>query len=172
MTFKSNLLFLIICSNLLLLNCLRANDLHTQNTKEIFVKNNIVYYKEKPYAELRYFNDGICHNRGLALYYYSKDKEVWIHPKQGWIVENISNGKRYKTISDIQKVWNINNRELRLLLGNGKVPSKEDLISSCSYDIKISKNGRYIHYKSRGIFFEKTHKFYINFQGTDSLLNE
>ena len=172
MKLKLILYFLIVLFNLFVIGCFRGNDLHTQNAKKIFVKNNIVYYKGAPYAELRHFNDGICSNRGLSLYYYRENKEVWIHPEQGWIVKNISNGKRYKKISDIQKVWDINNRELRLLLGNNKVPSKEDLISSCSYDITISEDGRYIQYKSRGIFFEKTHKFYINLQGTDLLLNE
>ncbi len=146
-------LFFICCSNIVF-----ENDMGVKQNNKFFLENNNIYYDGKRYAELRYFKDGVC-IRGFAIYYYEDNKEIWINPKQGWQVENFVTGEKVTKISHIEKIWNSGNRNIRLLLGN-KVPSKEELISSCSFDIKVSNDG-IISYKTRGILFTSTHKYLI-----------
>lgn len=134
----------------------------SKENKEYLFKGGKIYYHGKLFAELRYFRDDIC-IRGFAIYYYDNNKEIWINPAQGWQVENFVTGEKVSGISEIEKFWNSGDRNLRLLLG-GKVPSKEDFISSCSFDISVSEDGTVIAYKTRGLLFTSTHKYLIRKQ--------
>jgi len=130
-----------------------------KNKENITLKVDEIYFNQKPYAQLRYFNDGIC-IRGFAIFYYETEREMWINPKEGWTVKDLSNGQTYYRISEIEKIWNTGKRDVKLLLGN-KVASKKELISSCSFDINLSEDGNYISFKTRGLFYESSHKYKI-----------
>ncbi len=156
---NNNYLYLLLSICCLALTCNGIEGMDCNTKENMALKSDEIYYNQKPYAQLRYFNDGIC-IRGFAIFYYETEKEVWINPKEGWTVKDLSNGQTYYRISDIEKIWNTGRRDVKLLLGN-KVASKKELISSCSFGIKLSEDGDYISYKTRGLLSESSHKYKI-----------
>lgn len=156
---KSFLLEIVAFFCTLVISCACTARPYATHGEDVLVKGDKIYLNGKLYAELRYFRDGIC-VRGLAIYYHKTEEEVWINPHKGWQVYDYSNSQKYSGIFEVQRICNSGRRDLQLLLGD-KAPSKDELISSCSFDIKIGGDGKYVYYKTRGIFLTKSHKFSV-----------
>lgn len=152
-----------------------ANKLHSLSEDAVKVIGNKIYHENKLFAELRYFTDKQYNVlKGVAIYYFQRDREVWIFPKEGWSVR--LGGKEYFAIQDIDTIWNRYlvehqesiegkrtkpelDQEAILLLG-GENPPK---IQPSVFDVEISENGKYIYYKTPGIFFDSSHKYLVEY---------
>lgn len=146
----------------------QENDYTSKN--QITVKGDIIYLNDAPFAELRYFMTDRKNNqhRGICLYYYRDNKETWIYPEQGWRM--YQDGREYNSLRDVEKLWlesnnvsDLNERQnYRLFLGN-KMPDKNDFLKTWVLDVKISEDGRYVSYKTPGIFFNSSHKYLVEY---------
>lgn len=138
----------------------------------IHVRGNVIYCHDKPFAELRYFDTVETSNvpdshRGLAIYYYTYNKEVWIFPKEGW---SIRVGDRYyREVHDISRIWTeLRGKRLSLakesdLLLGGKPPTKEEILTVRAYDVHISEDGRYVYYRTQGMLKGSTHRYFVEY---------
>lgn len=142
----------------------------------IRVVKDKIYHNDILFAELRYYmgslEDG---ERGLAIYYYPPyDKEVWIHPEGGWTLvkgkfannEVKQERKAYTKIEDMNRVRKKFEQE-DLAFTKGEGPATEywvdghlnkgntnewSAIFARSKVIIISPDGRYVYYKTQGLF--------------------
>jgi hypothetical protein len=146
---------------------------------EVTVVGNVIYCSGKPFAELRYLDidntaaplSEATRGFGLVIYYYQKDKEVWIHPKERMSIHR--DGVEYTKIEDMNRVWaaflknhetdDPNRIKWAYIYIGGKRAEKEDLIRSVFYDVKVSADGKYISYKTQGIIFNSSHKFLVEY---------
>lgn len=128
---------------------------------DIEVHSDKIYYKDKLFAELRYlFTDKEHHkHRGLAIYYYPYDKEIWIFPEKGWSV--FEGNKEHYSVKEIEEAWN--KRGIRGLLFNNRRADKGEAISAWCYDINISEDGKYVYYKTKGILYDASHKYLVEY---------
>jgi hypothetical protein len=144
----------------------------------VVVEDDKIYHNRKLVAELRYLGsskDGQRHE-GIAIFYYQYNKEVWIYPKEGFHIFIVDENKKYSTIPEI-KEWLITKAKERgyvIAIGNGYMfdPKKvrytrgdrderEFKPMPSAFDVKISQDGRYIRYKTSGIFFDSSHKYFV-----------
>lgn len=127
----------------------------------VTVVGDKMYHNGKPFAELRYLATDKQYNthRGIAIYYYPFNKEVWIFPKGGWRI--FEGGKESYTIEEIKNVWDkIGIRQLEI--GN-KRADKSEFITAWCYGVRISDDGKYIYYKTQGMFFDSYHKYLVEY---------
>jgi hypothetical protein len=143
---------------LVLLFCLFGCTTLSETTKSyplpessVWVTGDKILHNDKPFAELRYYfsaelsnNPGEAYlfrshvqHRGLAIYYYNYDKLVWIFPDRG-------------LDDDIKR-------------GYYSARSQSDGYFGWVFDIKISEDGKYVYYKTRGIFFTRSHKYLVEY---------
>jgi hypothetical protein len=132
-----------------------------------------IFFHGNPFAELRYLRSvtsakGRHLYRGLAIYYYPSNKEVWIFPEQGWKI--IGGGKEQYSIQEIENAWGT--RGLGGLLFNNKRVEKNEAIHAWCFDVKISDDARYVYYKTKGWLFESSHKYAIEYPDTDTKTNQ
>jgi hypothetical protein len=165
----------LMLTMLLLGSCVAASDrvvVYPLPETNINVRGNMIYHNHEPFAELRYFDTLKASNapdsyRGLVIYYYPYDKEVWILPKEGWSIR--LNNRDYSAVQDINRIW----AEFRgkrvdpakgfdLLLG-GKPPTKEQILTTRAYDVRISENGKYVYYRTEGMLLGSTHKYLVEY---------
>lgn len=161
---------LIICMTLL--GCASNKSV---KQSEIEVVGDKIYYNHKLFAELRlldlFNNEGSGAHQGVAIYYYQSGREEWIFPSEGWSVRLVNTGEEYSSVEEIRKIysdyflerhlWGIVDHlrgDFDLLLG-GRQPK----LRPVCFDVKISKDGKYVYYKSHGIFFNSSHKFRIDY---------
>lgn len=129
---------------------------------DVRVIGDKIYHKDKLFAELRYLWKGEKEwAQGLSIFYHLHNKEVWIYPVEGWKIRK--GDKEYSTISDIERVM----REERvygheILLGN-KIRGKSEILSTWVFDVKISEDGKYVYYKTSGIFFDSSNKYLVEY---------
>lgn len=160
------------CSNIYITNQLK----YPLPKKGITVKEDRIYHNDKLFAELRYFHlNGKQKNfheikksgvRGLAIYYYSHKKEVWISPEEGW---SVTDGKNeFHSSKDVQRIWNdylskvkISNTPTYPLRLGGSGPTKERIITTGAFEIDISPDGKIVYYKKPGVLFNSRYKYYI-----------
>jgi len=153
-------------------------NLYPLSSNEVTVVGNVIYCSGNPFAELRYFdidNTGapfsdLTYSMGLVIYYYQKDKEVWIHPKKRLSIYR--DGVEYTAIKDMNRIWagflqdhktqDPNLKWASVYIG-GKSWEKEDMIRSAVYDVKVSTDGKIITYKSGGIFFNSSHRYSVEY---------
>lgn len=167
-------------SSIFLFGCASVN--HRQPT--LLPKNEIltviddkIFQGTIPIAELRCFGKGTDSCKGLAIFYYQLNKEIWIFPKEGWNITNLSNKKTFSTVYEI-------NEQLRLamtttfdgklitdftkvVLRRGKRNISDLKFYETAFDIKISGDGKYVFFKSRGVFFNHTHRFSVEHGALD-----
>ena len=128
----------------------------------LLVKGDKIFHNDKLFAELRYLapskSDSSSY-RGLAIYYYPYKKEVWIFPEKGWSI--FEGGKNYYTVHEIEQIWY--KRGIRGFSIDNKRADKSEFISAWCFDVRISDDGKYIYYKTRGIFFDSSHKYLVEY---------
>ena len=137
----------------------------------VSVQGDRIMHNSKPFAELRYFrNNKVI---GLGIYYFSYDKEVWIFPKEGWSL--LYNDKEFFEIVEIDRIWNdFVNENKKWMQGTGPMPrdtptrriggkfATQKLIKSKKISsVKISKNGRYIYYKTPGKSYDTLYHYEV-----------
>jgi hypothetical protein len=148
---------------------------------EVSVEGNVIYSGGRPFAELRYFevfdanigtglHSETIRGRGLVIYYYHNDKEVWIHPKKRLSIYR--DGTEYTKIEDMKRVWDeferdhkTNQSQLKwahIYIG-GKPWEKEDAIRSVIYDVKIADDGKSVSYSTQGIIIDSSRKYFIEY---------
>ena len=138
-------------------------------SESISIKEGKIFQNDKLFAELRYFSfseDAYLNKpeatRGLAIYYVPFEKEVWISPAEGWSVRD--GDIEYHRLKDVQRIWNEYKNKLRddyPLRRGGEHPSKEDIVTAGARDIHISDDGKIVHYKIPGLFFDSSKKYYV-----------
>ena len=137
--------------------------------KDIVVKDNKIYHQDKPFAELRFFNpfQKTGSYKGLVMYYYDYDEEVWISPREGWSYR--LNNHDFKTIKELNDIHDqYKDKQIdpskgpKLLIG-GKRPSKDQIIESRCYNVNISEDGKYVYYKTQGKLFDTSHTYYVEY---------
>lgn len=142
---------------------------------EIKVVENKIYRNNKLFAELRYFDapDQVSnYHRGVAIYYFPNNTERWIFPAEGWSIRK--NEEEYTSVEEVSKLDLIFSRQhklrtegkadkprerIQLLIGGEKPPKP---YPAC-FDVKISSDGKYVFYKTRGIFFNSSHKYLVEY---------
>lgn len=132
--------------------------------KIVRVENNKIYLDNELYAELRYLNDEISGNRyyrGAAIYYYPQKSEKWIFPLKGWVLKE--DNTFYNNFSDIKRLW-AKDKYSSLLINGRNITKGEFFIYGFCYDINISKDGKYILYKTPGILFDSNHKYIVEYK--------
>jgi len=148
----------------------------------ITVKDNTIYSEGKPFAELRYFdtyydqNSSVSH-RGMAIYYYKRDQEVWIFPEMGWSIRH--GDREYTSVHDVNKIF-IERKGQRidatkgpyLLLLGGKRPSKEQILTTRVYDVRISEDGRYVFFRTQGMLRGSKHRYSVELDSMDTRLED
>lgn len=127
----------------------------------VTVVGDKIYHNEKPFAELRYLATDKQYNthRGLAIYYYPFNKEVWIYPKGGWRI--LEGNKASYSLEEIESVWHT--LGIRQFLIENRQADKSEFISAWCYDIRISDDGKYIYYKTQGMFYDSSHKYLVEY---------
>jgi len=164
----------------LLCSCIAYSEkVVTSSTSIITVKGNTIYREGKPFAELRYFdtfyaqNSSVSH-RGVAIYYYKRDQEVWIFPIMGWSIRH--GDREYISVHDLNKLWfefrgqRIDATKGPYLLLGGKRPSKEQILTTRVYDVHISEDGKYVTYRTQGMLFGSTHRYSVELDSVASRL--
>jgi hypothetical protein len=108
----------------------------------VTVNGDKIYEDGKLFAELRYFTMGYKKETpmGFGIYYVPYDKEIWICPREGWRLE--WRGREYKTVHEVEKVWNESGGEAAHYVGDKDVPEKFPTVPR---HIRISKDGRYVY---------------------------
>ncbi|HUN55553.1 MAG TPA: hypothetical protein VMU29_10400 [Smithella sp.] len=151
---KKQILFcIIICLSLLYCfsGCAINNKLYPLPEQGVKVTGEKIYINNMPFAELKYyFSAGLSkhageaymfassvQHRGLAIYYYDNNKLVWIFPKRG-------------LETDIKK-------------GHYSARGDSDGYFGWVYDVKISQDGKYVYYKTPGMFYNSSHKYLVEY---------
>ena len=154
----------------------------------VTVKDNVIFCSGKPFAELKYLEafdaddaqspfTEKTRGRGLVIYYYRDNKEVWIHPKERLSVSR--DGTEYTKIDDMERVWGEFMREHKLLVKHklnsikwayinigGRSMRKEDAIRNVFHEVKISDDGKSVFYKTQGMFFDSSNKYLVEYGET------
>jgi hypothetical protein len=138
------LYLVVIWSILFMVGCAMTGDRHSNSKDLIEVKGDSLFKNGYLFAELRYFftekapdlPEGMWH-RGLAIYYASLNKLVWIYPKRG-------------LESDIKRGHFSPQDELEWKFG-------------AVFDVSFSPDRRYVLYKEFGVFRPKSHKYLIDY---------
>lgn len=156
-------------------SCTMASKLYPLPETGANVKGEIIYHNDEPFAELRYFSDKQNNiQKGVAIYYYKDNKEVWIFPKEGWSI--ILGGREYFDVSDIDLMWNRYivehqkwatgkrikldiSEEAILLLGGNNPPKVQPVV----FDVKMSEDGKYVYYKTSGFLGDSSHKYLVEY---------
>lgn len=129
------------------------------------VKDGNIYHNDNLFAEVFYFGSlSRNQHRGLAIYYHQYKKIIWIYPQGGGLLDQ--SDVEYNTLRDLkilsQKYKDDHIGFLKLLLGN-RYPGDEAFKFNWCYDVKISDDGKYIYYKTRGMFFDSSHKYLVEY---------
>lgn len=139
---------------------------------DVTVVDNKIYHNEKLIAELRYLGKrDWC--AGLSIFYYQHNKEVWIFPEEGWHVVNIKENKKYSTIPEIKEQLSkattltqdgklhTDFTMIRYLRGNRDVGDLK--VPGGAFDIRLSSDGKYVHYKTKGALFTSSHTYLVEY---------
>ena len=148
---------LILCTD-----CTTVQKLYPLPEQGVEVKGNKLYNNGTVFAELRFLlTDKERHShRGFALYYYQYGKEVWIYPSSGW--HYFSGGKKYTSVKDIEQAW-LNQKDDDIVFYEGdRIVNSVKLYKPC-FDVHISKDGKYIYYKTPGFFFDSSYKYLVEY---------
>ena len=161
---------------LLVLNgCAVKTKVYPLSDHGVTVVGDTVYENGVPFAQVRYLGgwkgSGIF--RGLGIYYYQYDKEIWISPKEGWTLQH--DGVEYRRIEDINRIAEeYYEKDLEWQQGRGPMPGSRPVRriggrrphklepGTRILNIKISADGKYIYYTKRD-FFESTHKYLVEY---------
>ncbi len=154
-------LYRSFCLLFLLMGCAMPNKVYSLPDEGVTVSEDKIYHQGKPYAELRYLLTDKEHHkhRGLAIYYYPYDKEIWIFPEKGWGI--FKGDKAYYSLKEIEAAWPVVG--IRGLLFNNGRADKGEAISAWCYDVKITPDGKYVYYKTKGILFDSSHKYLVEY---------
>jgi hypothetical protein len=156
----TKMFFTTIVTMVIMISCASAS----QKLDRTSVSENKLYYNDIPLAELRYLgrvsNDqGKILHRGLAIYYYHSNKEVWIYPENGWKVAG--GDKDYYSIEEIDVV--LRKRGFGGVLFNNRKVDKNEAIHAWCFDVRVSNDGKYVYYKTKGLIFESSQKYSIEY---------
>ncbi len=136
----------------------------------LMVKGDKIYQNEKLFAEIRYFmtDEKNKKHRGISIYYYQINKEVWIYPVEGWSIRK--GEKKYYSTSQVEQIWkeldsktDLRERQFYQLFLGAKRPDKSDFLSTWCFDVGISPDGKYVYYKTPGLLFSSSHKYAIDY---------
>lgn len=159
-----------LCLLIVLTGCAMPNKVYSLSESDVVVKGDKIYYKDKLFAELRFLktSDAQCH-QGLSIYYYQYSKEVWIYPTEGWHILMVEENKKYSTVPEIEeqlikadKGGYLFNRK-KILFTRGDRDFREFKLKPVACDIRISEDGKYVYYKTLGIFFGSYHKYLVEY---------
>ena len=150
--------FLSLVALLLAAGCMSV----PQATGTRSVQDDKVFLNGSLFAELRYLGtttstDGRTSQRGLAIFYPARREEVWIFPEHGWGI--VDGGKDHYALREIEDEWQA--RGFGGLTFNNKKVDKNAVVFAWCYDVRISEDGGYIYYKTKGWLFESSHKYII-----------
>lgn len=169
-------LLILICSG-----CAIPNKLYPLPENGVVVKNNKIYHNNKLFAELRYLGDTKS-AQGFSIFYHQYNKEIWIFPREGFHIFIIEENKKYSTIPEIKEwlskkakekgytisvntatgeIHVLNPEKIRYTRGDKNVGEFKPMPSA--FDIKISEDGKYVYYKTKGIFFDTSHKYLVEY---------
>ena len=164
---KSIMMFLLI---FIISGCNHYVKTTPLNKREIAISGDKILVDGKSYAEIRYLwtyeKPNEVGHRGVSIYYYNLDKEVWVYPKGGITVENLTRNEKYLTVMDIKKsqVKYKGNRYKFYHTKVGKQTKSTAVLGWC-YDVNISNDKFYIEYKTKGIFWDSSNKYEIDYSG-------
>jgi len=125
----------------------------------IYVKEDKIYNKDSLFAELRYLSkdEQTGFARGVAIFYYPYNTEEWIYPKGGW--KAYKGDKDKYSIKEIEKEWD--KKGIRGFMIDNKRADKGEAIAAWCYDVKISDDGKYVYYKTKGIFHDSSQRYNV-----------
>lgn len=133
----------------------------------VTVAENKIYYNNVLFAELRYLRSlntdtGRVSHRGLAIYYYRLNKEVWVYPTKGWRV--VGGNKDHYSLEEINAVWSKRGMGRLTPSGpDGNPMGKFTSIYTWCFDVRLSDDMKYIQYKTNSQLFESSHKYAIEY---------
>lgn len=143
-------------------DCAMSNSqkIYPLQKSEVSVVGNKIYQAGKPFAEIRFLATNSKYNihRGFVIYYYDYMKEVWIYPSEGWQI--YGGNKKHCTIKEIEDEWH---KGIQQFLINNKRADKTELVSAWCYDVRISDDGKYVYYKTKGIIYDSSHKYLVEY---------
>lgn len=118
-------------------------------TQDIRVKKDKIYHNGNLFAELRYYypfeladnpNEayslrGSIRYKGVAMYYFNEKKLIWIFPKRGLEKASAEGQCLSKGKNDAYFIW--------------------------AFNIRISRDGKYVYYKKHGLFKTKQYIYSV-----------
>lgn len=172
-----------ICVSLLFLlyGCAMASKLYPLPETGVKVKGNKIFHGDTLFAELRYLGDDTS-AQGFSIFYHQFNKEIWIFPKEGFHIFLVKENEKYSTIPEIKEwltqkarekgytiavttthgeVHRFDPKSIRYTRGDRDVGEFKPMPSA--FDIKISSDGKYVYYKTKGIFFDSSHKYLVEY---------
>lgn len=169
---STQLCFLVLLSCMLCCATVKPVQQNAYPQDDMFLEGDsiIMYSNDKVFAELRYFMTYKKSNqhRGIAIYYYATNNEVWIYPLEGWQIRK--DGKEYTSLRAVESFWlesqtksDFNERKRYEILFGNKRPDKSDMLNTWVFDVNISEDGKYIYYKTPGVFFNSAHKYFVEY---------
>lgn len=134
----------------------------------VVVEGNGIYHGDKLFAELVYFvsNKEYNSHRGVAIYYYPCKKAVWIFPDENedWRSRIQLESKEGFTIQDLEKLSIIEYGTSDIFfLKDTNSYSEGGLKLKFCFDVRISEDGKYVIYKTPGLFFNSSHKYLVEY---------
>ena len=169
-------------SLLFLLNgCAMATKLYPLDERNVKVVGDKIYQGDKIFAELRYLGDEKS-AQGFSIFYYQYNEEIWIFPAEGFHIFIINENKKYSTIPEIKEWLNkkakekgytiavntdrgashmLDSKQIRYTRGDRDVGEFKPMPSA--FDIKVSSDGKYIYYRTKGVLFDSTHKYLVEY---------
>lgn len=175
--------FLVILGSLLLSACMLIQQPKASRLPfpKVTVSGNVIYSGGKPFAEVKYFElfdsnkfpdmpSEKARGRGLGLvmHYFQDDREVWLRPENGFTIRKA--GIDYTRLDDMKRIWQefeLDNRSGRksgqrpYIFARGRMWDKDAAITSVVYDVRISDDGRYVHYRSQGVLLDTAHAYRV-----------
>ena len=158
-----------------------ADKLYRLPESNVIVIGDQIYHGDKLFAEIRYLGDAKS-AQGFSIFYHQYNKEIWVFPEEGFHIFIVKENKKYSTIPEIKEWLNkkakekgytvavttthgevhiLDSKNIRYTRGDRDVGEFKPMPSA--FDIKISKDGKYIYYKTKGIFFDSSHKYLVEY---------
>ncbi len=143
-------------------SCTTAQKLYPLPEQGVTVMGNKIYDNGKVFAELRVLltNKEFHSHRGLAIYYYPYDKEVWIFPESGW--HYFDRGEKHTSLKDIEQAWKSRKNDDIIFYEGGRRAHTIKIHKTC-FDVRMSDDGKYVYYKTRGFFFDSSHRYMVEY---------
>ena len=180
---------LIVVAMLVLTGCMFKQNpkAYPFSASDVTVEHNIIFCNGKPFAEVKILDFDMRESYtettpiigGIAIYYYSSNKEVWIYPEK--VLSIVFDGKEYTKTDDIKRGWQIYSKEHdayfkekmeghddvhvpvhdAYITYNGKHLDKLDPVWFSG--VKISDDGKYVYYNKLGWLFDYSRKYLVEY---------